>query len=153
MTLAINRQETSLNNESSINSSTINNSSITHTPINQNLLLNKAFFGKNNCLKITLNMSKDCYFHFGVLKNEKNWGWKKVKFNDMELGEIINVLENKKPSVSFFHKFNGGQTQIWINKSEKYFFIKVKELSKSLNEGEQTVLKVLLERIIWIMNT
>lgn len=140
MTLAINRQETSLDNTA---------------PITQNLLLNKAFFGKNNCLKITLNMDKDCYFHFGVLKNEQqnSWEWKKVKFNDMELGEMINVLDNKKPSVSFFHKFNGGQTQIWVNKSEKYFFIKVKELSKSLSEGEQAVLKVLLERLIWIMNT
>jgi len=120
--------------------------------------LQKAFFGKDNCLKLTLSekITKDmrsenieCYFEFGMPKKDsKGWTWKPVKFNDGEIGEIINVLEDKKKSVSFFHDFKGEKTQIWINKSEKFFSIKVRELSKGLNDGEQRVLLELLKHII-----
>ena len=110
--------------------------------------LQKAFFGKDNCLKITLNKDLECYFEFGVPKNETEWSWKKVKFSDIELGEIINVLDGKKPSVSFFHDFKGDKTQIWVNKTEKFFFIKVKELSKSLSDGEQRVLLEILKHSV-----
>ena len=114
------------------------------------LLVNKSFFGKENCLKIQLNNEKECYFHFGIGKNNE-WIWHKIKMNDIELGEIIQVLQGKKPSVAFFHKINGSDRQIWVNKKDKYFFIKIKELSKSLSEGEQEVLRILLENIIWEM--
>ena len=121
--------------------------------------LQKAFFGKNNCLKLTLNNDLECYFEFGTPKATQvpkkegaGWNWKPVKFNDSELGEIINVLEGKKDSVSFFHDFKGDKTQIWIKKSEKFFSIKVKELSKGLNDGEQRVLLELLKHIIIRMN-
>ncbi|MBN1175103.1 hypothetical protein JXA48_00510 [Candidatus Woesearchaeota archaeon] len=115
--------------------------------------LQKAFFGKDNCLKLTLNADLECYMEFGTPKpNSKEWNWKPVKFNDVEIGEIINVLEGKKQSVSFFHDFKGDKTQIWINKSEKFFSIKVKELSKGLNDGEQRVLLELLKHIIIRMN-
>ena len=99
-----------------------------------------------------LNEQKECYFHFGTEKNN-SYEWKKVKMCDNELGEIVLVLQNKKTSTAFFHKFKGNDTQIWINKKDKYFFIKVKELSKSFSEGEQVVLKILLENIIWKMNS
>jgi hypothetical protein len=115
------------------------------------LLLNKAFFGKNNCFKLTLNDKKECYFHFGIQK-AGSYGWKKVKMSDIELGEIIQVLKKEKSSTAFFHNFNGSKTQIWVNRKEKFFFIKVKELSKSFSEGEQAVLRILLEKTIWKMN-
>lgn len=121
--------------------------------------LQKAFFGKDNCLKLTLNSDLECYFEFGTPKATQaskqegaGWKWKPVKFNDAELGEIITVLEGKKDSVSFFHSFKGDKTQIWIKKSEKFFSIKVKELSKGLNDGEQRVLLELLKHIIVRMN-
>lgn len=114
-------------------------------------IINKAFFGKNNCLKAGLNEKSDFYFEFGT-QNGEAWSWKKVKMNDGELGEILNVLEGRKTSVSFFHDFKGDKTQIWINKKDDAFFIKVKELSKSLNSGEQTVLREILRHSILRMN-
>ena len=96
----------------------------------------------------------ECYFEFGLPKSGNSeqgsgkWSWKPVKFSDMELGEIINVLEGKKDSVSFFHDFKGDKTQIWVKKSEKFFTIKVKELSKGLSTGEQVVLRELLKHAV-----
>ena len=116
------------------------------------LLMNKAFFGKNNCLKVMLNSSKECYFHFGVLINEK-WQWKKIKMQDTELGSIMMVLDNQKSACSFYHKYNAEATQIWVNRSNQNFFIKANKQSKQLTDGEQVVLRVLLEKIIWVMNT
>lgn len=110
-----------------------------------NQIVSKAFFGKNNCLKAYLNENLDFYFEFGKTEDEKTWSWKKVKMNDDELGQIINVLENNEQSVSFFHDFKGDKTQIWVNKKDKFLFIKVKELSKSLTIGEQIVLRELLK--------
>ena len=110
-------------------------------------IISKAFFGKNNCLKVTFNNQRDCYFEFGTSKQEK-WSWKKVKLNDGELGDILRVLEGKSLSVSFFHDFKGDKTQIWINKKDDLFFIKVRELSKSLSTGEQRVLEELLKFMI-----
>ena len=81
-----------------------------------NQLVQRAFFGKNNCLKVSLNSQKECYFHFGTCSNEK-WNWKKVKMTDTEIADITLVLENKKQSTSFFHKYNNETTQVWINRS------------------------------------
>jgi len=118
------------------------------------LHLQKAFFGKDNCLKVSLNKNMECYFEFGTPKanKEEGWNWKPVKFNDAELGEIILVLEGKKTSTSFFHDFKGDKTQIWINKTEKFFSIKVKELTKGLNDGEQVVLREILKHAVVRMN-
>lgn len=124
--------------------------------------LQKAFFGKDNCLKVTLNKEMDCYFEFGIPKTtstastiktdnrnpDRRWLWRPVKFSDVELGEIILVLEGKKSSVSFFHDFKGDKTQIWVKKTDKFFSIKVKELSKGLSDGEQVVLRELLKHIV-----
>lgn len=115
-------------------------------PIKQ--IISRAFFGKKNCLKVTFNNLKECYFEFGTTKDEKLWAWKKVKMNDAELGDILRVLEGKTESVSFFHDFKGDKTQIWINKKDDLFFIKVRELSKSLSTGEQRVLEELLRFMI-----
>jgi hypothetical protein len=110
----------------------------------------KDFFGKDNCLKAYLNNNLEFYFEFGK-KNNEAWTWKKVKMSDIELGEIIMVLEDKKKNVSFFHDFKGDKTQIWVNK-EKYCFIKVRELSKSLSDGEQIILRELIKYSILRMN-
>ena len=126
--------------------------------MNQNLkqndyVINKAFFGKDNCLKVMLNGSGDCYFHFGFMDKTKNaWIWKKIKFNDMELGSIVLVLDGRKKNVSFFHSFKDTKTQIWVSSDKDYVFLKIKEMSKSLSQGEQQVLKVLLEYIILRIN-
>ena len=113
-------------------------------------IIGKAFFGKNNCLKAYLNEKLEFYFEFG--KKENEWTWKKVKMNDMELGDIITVLEGEKNSVSFFHDFKGEKTQIWITKKEDAFFIKVKELTKNLTRGEQIILREILKHSIVRMN-
>ncbi|MCF7866952.1 hypothetical protein K9M18_05975 [Candidatus Woesearchaeota archaeon] len=114
-------------------------------------IISKAFFGKDNCLKSYLNDKLEFYLEFGKKISEK-WEWKKVKMNDDELGEIINVLEKTKDSVSFFHDFKGDKTQIWVSKKDKAFFIKVKEVNKALNEGEQRVMLELLKYSILRMN-
>lgn len=113
-------------------------------------ILSKAFFGKDNCLKVYLNNELECYFEFGTpkVKGQPGWNWKPVKFNDAELGEMIGVLEGRKDSVSFFHDFKGEKTQIWIRKNADRFSIKVRELAKGLSFGEQMVLKELLSHII-----
>jgi len=119
--------------------------------MNTFILLERAFFGKSNCFKIALNSRKECYFHFGVKQN--TWQWKKIKLSDLELADILSVIEKKKTRTSFFHKFNEKTTQIWINSSQEYMTIKVRESSKSFSIAEQQILKVLIERMIWVMST
>jgi len=122
------------------------------------LIINKAFFGgrpgAKNVLKITLNQNKECYFNFGMEQPDHKYQWIPCKMNDSELGEIINVLTGKIPSIAFFHRFKGknGETQrqIWINRTDdrKTVFIKIKELTKPLSSGEQKVLELLLTQMI-----
>lgn len=111
------------------------------------LLVDKAFFGKINCLKIQFNSEKECYFHLGLEKN-KVWDWQKVKMNSNELGDIIYLLKKEIGKCSFFHSFGTSKTQIWCNKSEKGFSIKIGQVSKNIVIGEAEVLRVLLEEII-----
>jgi hypothetical protein len=106
-----------------------------------------------------LNDKLECYFEFGTPRvkgdehqDTKKWFWKAVKFNDAELGEMIGVLEGRKESVSFFHDFKGDKTQIWVRKNADKFSIKVKELAKGLNFGEQMVLRELLGHCVVRMN-
>ena len=94
-------------------------------------ILNKAFFGKNNCLKASLNDDGSFWFEFGKTEDTSTWQWKKVKMNDDELGSILSVLEGKKESVSFFHDFKGDKTQIWVSRKDDAFFMKVKEVNKA----------------------
>jgi hypothetical protein len=120
-------------------------------------IISKAFFGKSNCLKLSLNDEGEFYFQFGIpengdAKNSEKWLWKKVKMNDDELGSMLNVLEGKKDSVSFVHDFKGEKTSIFMNRKDNFLFIKVKDISKSLNEGEQIVLRELLKYAILRMN-
>jgi hypothetical protein len=114
-------------------------------------ILNRAFFGKINCLKILMNSEKEVYFHLG-LKKMGNWDWKKVKMSDNELGEIINVLSCKDGACSFFHSYNEKKAQIWIKKSEKSCNVKINEVSKNLTVGEFEVLRILLEQCVRMMN-
>lgn len=125
-------------------------------------LLERAFFGKETCLIFSLNKNNEVYFQFGKLTGKDStgkdeWLWKKVKMNDAELGEIILVLDHKKPKTSFFHSFenNGTKTttQIWIERMpNNNIILKVKEANRALNEGEQQVLLTLLRHAIIMMN-
>jgi len=117
---------------------------------NNNFILNRAFFGKINCLKVLMNSQKEVYFHLGLLDNNDMWQWKKVKMSDNELGEIINVLNRTDGSCSFYHSYNDKKAQIWCKKSEKSFNIKINAVSKNLAIGEFEVLRICLEQCIRI---
>ena len=110
------------------------------------LFYNKAFFGKTSCLKITQNTFGEVYFHFGL--DNKGWTWKKVKFSDSELAQIIQVLKGTSNSVSFFHKFNNENTQIWINRRDDSVNFKTKHSSRTLFNGELLVLEIMLTNCI-----
>lgn len=112
-----------------------------------NILFEKAFFGKINCLKLQLSNEKEIYFHLGLLKSGI-WDWKKVKMADSEIGEIIYLLKKEEGKCAFYHKWANGKTQIWCNKGEKGFNIKIDEVSKNLSIGETEVLRILLEECI-----
>ena len=123
------------------------------------ILVKKSFFGKGNCFKYLLYDTGVVMLHFGTERG-KDWTWKKVKMNDMELGDVLLVLEGRKQEANFFHSFGDGKdqqkTQIWVNSKQdakgKAFFIKVKELSKSFSEGEQRVLEALIGHSLVRMN-
>ena len=121
--------------------------------MDEKLIINKAFFGKDNCLKLMLNVNKECYMHWGMKKADK-YEWVKVKFSDQELAQIYDVLDGKKPQQAFFHSYNGKQRQIWINKlpEGEAIFFKIKEMNKSLSKGELVVMKLLISEIITRMN-
>lgn len=112
--------------------------------------MDKAFFGKDNCLTIQLR-GGNCYFKWGR-KTATGWEWKNVKFNDTELGEILNLLEGNTNEVKFYHSFNDESTQIWISRLEKSVVFKAADYTKGLATGEQKVLEVLLKHTIWMMN-
>jgi len=118
-------------------------------------LVKRSFFGKNNCFKFVLYDGGVVMFHFGV-ESGGEWRWKKVKMSDAELGEILLVLEGRLREASFYHSFGEGDdqrvTRIWVNRKDDSFFIRVKELSKSFNKGEQRVLESLLNHAVLRMN-
>lgn len=118
------------------------NEAIDENKEDSNLKLNKAFFGKINCLKIQLSQDNKVYFHLGLKKG--TWIWKKVKMNDGEIGEILHTINQKEAKCSFYHKFGDSKTQIWCRKDEKGFSIKIDEVSKNLFIGELEVFKILL---------
>lgn len=113
-------------------------------------LLDKAFFGKDNCLTVQLRDGA-CYFKWGK-KNTSSWDWKSVKFSDVELGEIVSLLKGATTEVKFFHSFNEEKTQIWMRRIEDAVVCKAGTYTKGLSSGEQEVLRVLLEHTIWMMN-
>ena len=119
------------------------------------MLLQRAFFAQESVLKVLLNDRNECYFHWGW-KTPAGWEWKKAKFNDMELGEILLVLQGRKEKTAFYHSFDGQggkvTTQIWVNRGGGHCTFKVKEASKSLTEAEQKVLETLLQHAIVLMN-
>jgi len=73
----------------------------------------------------------------------------------VELGNIIQALDGKVNSLSFYHKFNKKPQQIFVNRGEdkKYVFFKIGSISKSLNEAEAYVLKTLLKTAILRLNS
>lgn len=117
--------------------------------------VNKAFFGQNCALKIQYNQNTNQVFmHLGKIQENK-WTWYKAKLNDVELGKIIQVLEDKTKSLSFFHKFNNKPQQIYVNRGEdkRYIFFKIGSISKSINDAEANVLRTLLTSMIIKLNS
>lgn len=113
-------------------------------------IMDKAFFGKDNCLTVQLR-DGSCYFKWGR-KAAEGWQWKNVKFNDMELGQILVLLEGDSDEEKFYHAFNDESTQIWISRLQESVVFKAGDYTKGLNIGEQKVLEVLLRHVIWMMN-
>lgn len=120
-------------------------STTTQTP-----LIDKAFFGKDNCLTVQI-VKNTCYVKLGKKVGEQ-WTWKNTKMSDTELGEVLSLLEKEVSSVSFYHSFQGEATKIWINQTENGIVWKVEDYTKGLSRGEARVLKSLLEKAIWMMN-
>jgi hypothetical protein len=118
-------------------------------------LLQRAFFARESVLKVMLNSRNECYFQWGW-KQGSSWSWKKVKFSDIELGEILAILEGRGEKKSFFHSYEHkgvkNTTQIWVHRSDGFCTFKVKEASKSLSTGEQMVLAVLIRHAIVMMS-
>ena len=113
-------------------------------------LMDKAFFGKDNCLTVQIR-AKNVYFKWGK-KTGEQWEWKNVKFNDVELGDILRLLEGDVQEVKFYHSFNEQSTQIWGSRLKDKIILKAGDYTKGLNSGEQKVLQVLLTHAIWMTN-
>lgn len=116
-----------------------------------NLLINRAFFGKDNAFKFMLTKDRECYFQVGKESGDE-WKWKKAKMNDLELAEIYDFLRKEKEKVNFYHEFEGDKTQIWISRKNEYIFIKIEDYTKRLSLSEQVVLEKLIDHGIVRMN-
>ena len=110
--------------------------------------LGKTFFSQNAALGVQYNPDKNSiYLQIGK-KDQENWIWIRAKMKDTELGDILRVLRGKVENVSFYHKYNGKETKIWVNRKDDTVFFKIEEFSEALNSGEQEVLILLLEEMI-----
>ena len=118
---------------------------------NSNLLIDKVFFGKINCLKIQLNKEYEIYFHIGINKADV-WTWKKVKMSEVEVGEILFLLRKDEGKCAFYHKYGDSKTQIWCNKTPDTFSIKIDDISKNLTKGEFEVLRIVLEKCVYLIS-
>ena len=103
--------------------------------------LQKAFFGKDNCLKINFTSENDCYFEFGLPKNngEKGWKWKPVKFNDIELGDIISVLEGKKIFIYALDKVSSLEDISIYTDSEDIPLVDIYEKLYEIENGKKSI--------------
>ena len=113
-------------------------------------LLDKAFFGKDNCLTVQIRAGS-VYFKWGK-KTGEQWQWKNVKFNDVELAQIVSLLQGDVEEVKFYHSFNEQSTQIWGSRLQNSTVLKAGDYTKGLNPGEQKVLEILLSHAIWMIN-
>ncbi|MFH2106508.1 MAG: hypothetical protein ABII22_04555 [Candidatus Micrarchaeota archaeon] len=115
----------------------------------QQLLINKAFMSKQSALKLQFNQAKkSMYLHVGK-KNGEEWDWQKAKLGDDEAGQILKVLEGRQKQISFYHSFKEQKKRIWVNRDDNNLvWVRIEDLRKQLNEGEQKVFEILLERAI-----
>ncbi|MBN1159815.1 MAG: hypothetical protein JXA43_01090 [Candidatus Diapherotrites archaeon] len=82
-------------------------------------------------------------------KEGEKWIWDKVKMGEEECGEIVRVLNGKQDKAAFFHQFGEHSNKIWVSKKDDAIFVKINEVSKGLTGGEQEVLRIILERLIF----
>ena len=104
----------------------------------------KAFFGKGNCLVLQVNAQANKIFLNIGKKGPTNWTWNKAKINDEEIGDILRVLEGKTDGESFYHRYQGRETKIWVSRKADQVYFRIEDQSKALSPGQQTVMAVLL---------
>ena len=119
-------------------------------PTTDPLLVDKAFFGKDNCLSLQVK-KEACYMKWGR-KTGGSWEWKTVKFSDVELGELLALIDGTVPEVKFFHSFGDDKTQLWFTCKDNSLICKAGAFTKGLSLGEMRVLGVLLGHSVWMMN-
>ena len=118
--------------------------------------MSRAFFGKSSCFKVQYRQG-NCYFQMGKKSVDGKWSWDKLKMNDIELGEMVRLLNKGKEKMSAFHKFKApsgteSENKLWISHApDGAVFVKINDVTKSMSDGEQEVLRILLERIIFMM--
>ncbi len=116
----------------------------------QPLLVDKAFFGKDNCL--SLQVKKDACFMKWGRKAGSSWEWKTVKFSDVELGELLALVDGTVSEAKFFHSFGDDKTQLWFTRKDNSLICKAGDFTKGLSLGEMRVFGVLLRHSVWMMN-
>lgn len=88
-------------------------------------------------------------------KTDQAWDWKKAKMGASEVGDILHLLDGKAATVGFFHSFmvDGVKKENRINVSRaeegQNLFFRIGEYAKPLMPGEQFVLRVMLERVLF----
>lgn len=113
-------------------------------------LVDKAFFGKDNCLSLQVR-SDACFLKWGR-KQGSAWEWKNTKFSDVELGELVALLRGEVSEAKFFHSFGDDKTSIWFARKDSGVVCKAGDFTKGLSLGEARVFEVLLTHSIWMMN-
>ena len=117
-------------------------------PKNNNLALNRTFFGQTTALKVQYNKDLNKIFVHTGKKNGESWKWEVAKLYDTELAEVLRLLNKEIDRIGFFHQFESKETKISVNRKEETVFFRIGDISKALNYGEQVVLKLLLENLI-----
>lgn len=119
------------------------------------LKINKAFLGQKSALKLQLNKENEAYIHVGKKNQDDKWEWQRAKFEESELGSILQLLTGKSEKFTTVHEFEGEKKSIAFNmvKDKNLFFVKIGTISsKPLAAGEQEVLRILIEKVILDIN-
>ena len=124
------------------------------TQTQQNPLgVRKTFFGKDNCLVLQVNTEeKKTFLQIGK-RGPAGWTWNKAKINNEEIGDILRVLESKTEGASFYHRYQGKETKIWISRKADNVYFRIENQSKALSPGQQTVMAILLRHAIVTTST
>jgi hypothetical protein len=115
-----------------------------HEPTN----VRKAFFGKDSCLALHVNVKAQKVFLDIGKKHGGAWAWDKAKLDDEEMGEILLVLEQQAEGASFFHTYGDKKTKIWVSRKDDHVYFRIDDRSKGLNPPQQRAMIELLRYAI-----